>query len=131
MPAQKDRGPFVHQNEYDILRDAIVDTRQREEAARRATDDGDMYISQPRSGEKRESDDNADGSCDKESYLEVAGKYRWETENKRRKRGNSGDHVLPIYGVKTTPQRDIFVRDLAYSMCSSPEESRSTSKKTL
>ena len=121
-PVQKDRASVVHQNRYDILRDAFTDTIQREEAAKKADGFGENRDIPPKAGEKRDISDDVDPDCERESYVGVAGKFDWESENKRRKRGNSGEHVPPIYGVKTTPQRDIFVRDLAYSMCSSPED---------
>ena len=120
--AQKEYGMYAHQNRYDILRDALSDTLQREEAARKVADSADMSSVHMKSGGKRENEGYVDEPGDKDSYLDVASKYNWETENKRRKRGNSGEQLLPIYGVKNTPQRDIFVRDLAYSMCSSPED---------
>ena len=120
-PMQKDSGPIFHQNRYDILRDAMADTMQREEAARKADEGGIERPAQPNHGEKRDNGD-LDGLGDRESYLDVAGRYDWESENKRRRRSGSGDHVPPIYGVKYTPQRDIFVRDLALATCSSPED---------
>ena len=120
-PSQKGYSSYAHQNRYDIVRDALSDTLQREEAARREAGSSDVSVAQQRAGEKRVNDGYVDEPSEKESYVGVAAKYDWETENKRR-RGNSGEHLPPIYGVKNTPQRDIFVRDLAYAMCSSPED---------
>ena len=127
-PVQKDCGQIFHQNRYDILRDALSDTMQREEAARNAGNSEVDCVALPRSGEKRDCDDYVVGADEKESYLDVAGRYNWEAENKRRRKMSSNDHVPPIYGVKTIPQRDIFVRDLAYSMCNSPEDLESRVK---
>ena len=107
------------QRRADIFRDAILEVRKREEASRGLITPLTPQDSSLNIGEKRGNDRNLDGP----SYAESVVNYDWlDADNKRRRRGNSGDNIPVLFGSKSTPQKDIFVRDLDYSECGKPAD---------
>ena len=111
------------QNRADIFRDAILEVRQREEAAMGLIGPSVPHDKLQNKGEKRDNDGSLNESNQPQSYASSVINYDWQgPDNKRRRRGNSGDNMHVLFGSKSTPQKDIFVRDLDYSECSKPAD---------
>ena len=109
----------------NLLRNAINTSMQKE---MRATQNAPQRVSTavgPSPGDKRGYDgtrDQPESQANAVTYASAAEGDWSDYETKRRKRGNSGNNVPELHGVKPEAQRDIFVRHLSYARCRKPED---------
>ena len=86
-------------------------------------------VSNPQSGDKRCADDDANKTVDEshpESYADAAYKNQFKEPPRRKKRKaikSSSDSELPdLSGFEDEPNREIFVKELAYAKCNKPSD---------
>ena len=99
----------------DLLRNAINTTMQKEMMAQQGTGQKPNGTSSPSPGEKRGYNgpiDQDGEASDPQSYAAVAAadEDKWETQENKRQRRNTGCNVPELFGVKQEPTWDIFVR---------------------